>query len=195
MNKITKLLFAFVTIASFSLASCEPDYVTDGSTVPSEAQFTVTYYDSQGNVTRTEQYNYDKTNAQVMGQRNPAQDGATGESYTASRFAMSPFENAISQNAPTRNPSIIISIDFQEPGNYEISNVGRDRATISFGEGKLFSSSSRGGHIEVQDYTILEASVSDMYFRSRANFSFDAVNSTTSERCKVEGTLTSNFKL
>src|SRR5690554_3037081 len=113
MNKITKLLFAFVTIASFSLASCEPDYVTDGSTVPSEAQFTVSYYDSQGNVTRTEQYNYDKTNAQVMGQRNPAQDGETGESYTASRFAMIPFENAISQNPQTRTPSFILSTNFK----------------------------------------------------------------------------------
>ena len=32
MNKITKLLVAFVTVTSFSLTSCEPDYVTDGST-------------------------------------------------------------------------------------------------------------------------------------------------------------------
>lgn len=193
MNKITKLLFAFVTIASFSLTSCEPDYVTDGSTVPSEAEFTITYYDNQGNVTDTEHYAYDKTNAQVSGTRTTMQDGAMGESYTASLYTAVPLPNTIY----TERLALTIFLDYNEPGIYELSFSGRNTARF-FKEnqaGSQFMTIDDAGYIEVENYTILEASVPDMYFRSRANFSFFTTNIATNQKAKVEGTITTNFKI
>lgn len=193
MNKITKLLFAFVTIASFSLTSCEPDYVTDGSTVPSEAEFTITYYDNQGNVTDTEHYAYDNSNAQVSGTRTTMQDGSSGESYMMSSYAAAPFPNSIY----TERLALTIFLDYNEPGIYELSFSGRNTARF-FKEnqaGSQFMTIDDAGYIEVENYTILEASVPDMYFRSRANFSFFTTNIATNQKAKVEGTITTNFKI
>lgn|SRR5690554_598606 len=193
MNKITKLLFAFVTIASFSLTSCEPDYVTDGSTVPSEAEFTITYYDNQGNVTNTEHYAYDNSNAQVSGTRTTMQDGSSGESYMMSSYAAAPFPNSIY----TERLALTIFLDYNEPGIYELSFSGRNAARF-FKEnqaGSQFMTIDDAGYIEVENYTILEASVPDMYFRSRANFSFFTTNIATNQKAKVEGTITTNFKI
>ncbi|HLV45562.1 MAG TPA: hypothetical protein VKY32_00845 [Flavobacterium sp.] len=188
MNKITKLLFAFVAVASFSLTSCEPDYVTDGSTVPSEAYVKVIYLDNDGNVTSTKEYSYDKTNSQVSGTRAPKQD-AEGNSYTESQIVFAPFE----QNPEL--PSIRMVFEFlEEENNYEFNNsFPRNTARIVVNKINIFDSTE--GYIDVSSYDILNnASVQDMYFRSRSEFSFFAIDS-DGKKCKVEGTATTNFKL
>lgn len=191
MNKITKLLFAFVAVASFSLTSCEPDYVTDGSTAPSEAYVKVSYLDDEGNVTSTEEYFYDKTNSQVSGIRSPMQD-AEGNSYTESQIIAAAAPNP-------QNPDLAqlgIFFEFQEDSNsYEINSTGRNRATINIGGSNNIYTSTDGGYLEVLNYNVFtDTAAPDMYFRSQSEFSFYAVN-TNGEKCKVEGTATTNFKL
>lgn|SRR5690606_34785740 len=187
MNKITKLLFAFVAVASFSLTSCEPDYVTDGSTVPSEAHITISYLDSEGNVTSTKEYIFDKTNSLVAGTRGPKQD-TEGVSYTESRISAEPIPTMREEMA-----SLYLFLDFQEPGVYGITDTGRNTAEISIPKNGLFESTE--GYIEIFNYDILTGStVSDMYFRSRAKFSFYGVK-VTGEKCRVDGTITTNLKL
>lgn len=191
MNKITKLLFAFVAVASFSLTSCEPDYVTDGSTVPSEAHITISYLDSEGNVTSTEEYSYDKTNSQVSGVRGPRQD-VDGVSYTESTIVAAPNPENLDL------PAFTIFFEYQEEtGIYQIKENGRNTAMISIdGINDIYTSTDEGGQLEVFNYNILTgSSVADMYFRSRSEFSFYAKNPVTNQTCRVQGTVTTNFKL
>src|SRR5690606_12311970 len=141
-------LFAFVAVASFSLTSCEPDYVTDVSTVPSEAHITISYLDSEGNVTSTKEYSYDKTNSQVSGVRGPRQD-VDGVSYTESTIVAAPRPDS-------DLPDYIIFFEYQEEtGNYQIKENGRNTAMISIdGINDIHTSTDEGGQLEVFNYDI-----------------------------------------
>lgn len=188
MNKITKLLVAFVAVTSFSLTSCEPDYVTDGSTVPSETTFTVSYLDSNNNVSDTETYSFDKKNGQVIGQRTSIQD--TEGNYTSSLISV--VEKVEEGQAPGVGLNMFFEYN-EEQNTYEFNTTGRNTATFSFNANNTYK--AYDGEITVFSYDIIPGStVADIYFRSRSEFHFYAKNQNSNQKILVEGKITTNTK-
>ncbi len=187
MNKITKLLVAFVAVTSFSLTSCEPDYVTDGSTVPSEANFTVSYLDNNDNVVTTETYSFDRSNSQVTGHRSSMQD--TEGTYTRSAISGT---NILAEGQ--QGESVVLFLDYNEDqSTYDIGFTGRNTASFSKGGSNIFTSTD--GEVTVFNYDIIPGStVTDMYFRSRSEFHFYATNLNSGQKILVEGEITTNTK-